>query len=121
MCMCLLSGVSNALGRVSNSTNLVMGLSQNESQWRELDAQVHEYPALITFKAIGVGGNDFERAMTQCVESVIGKVHAECINSKLSSKSNYISVSFSVWVQNQDQKLQIYDKMKEDGRLKFYI
>ena len=55
--------------------------------------QVNEYPGQRTFKAIGTGDQAFVAAMTACVEEVVGKVHEECISSRLSTKGNYISVT----------------------------
>lgn len=31
--------------------------------------------------------------MTACVERVVGTVHAECVQQRLSAKGNYISVT----------------------------
>lgn len=59
--------------------------------------------------------------MVACVEKVVGQVHEECVSSRLSGKGNYISVTFSVWIETPDQILSIYEEMKKDGRLKFYI
>lgn len=36
---------------------------------------------------------DFVAAMTNCVERVVGTVHAECVQQRLSAKGNYISVT----------------------------
>lgn len=55
--------------------------------------QVNEYPGQRTFKAIGTGDQDFVAAMTACVSSVVGTVHAECVQHRLSAKGNYISVT----------------------------
>lgn len=117
-----LGGVSNAQGRVARGTNIVFGTDDSEEKWRELDSQVNEYPGQRTFKAIGVGGDDFVASMKICVASVIGRVHEECVSSRLSAKGNYVSVTVGpVWVETPDQVLEIYSRMKEDGRLKFYI
>jgi len=117
-----LGEVSSADGRVSERTNVIFGTDLSEEKWRELDSQVNEYPGQQTFKAIGVGGDDFVVAMIACVEAVIGKVHNECVSRRLSAKGNYISVTVGpVWVEKPDQLLDIYNKMKEDGRLKYFI
>lgn len=117
-----LGDLSEAQGRKSRGTNIVFGTDESEEKWRELDSQVNEYPGQRFFKAIGAGGDDFIEAMTTCVESVVGKVHEECVSSRWSAKGNYVSVTVGpVWVENPDQVLAIYNAMKEDGRLKFYI
>lgn len=117
-----LGDLSEAQGRKPRGTNIVFGTDESEEKWRELDSQVNEYPGQRSFKAIGAGGDDFVIAMTACVESVVGKVHEECVSSRWSAKGNYVSVTVGpVWVENPDQVLAIYNAMKEDGRLKFYI
>jgi len=106
---------------VANRTNVVF-TDDSEEKWRQLDSQVNEYPGQQYFKAIGVGGDDFVQAMTACVEEVVGKVHEECVAARPSSKGKYISVTLGpVWVQTPDDVLQIYNKMKQDGRLRYFI
>lgn len=117
-----LGGVSDAEGRVARSTNVVLGTDDSEEKWRELDMQVNEYPGQRTFKAIGSGGEDFTIAMTACVENVVGKVHQECVSTRPSSTGKWLSVTIGpVWVETPEQVLEIYNAMKADGRLKFYI
>ena len=75
-----------------------------------------------TFKAIGSGGDDFVVAMTACVEAVVGTVHTECVSTRPSATGKWISVTVGpVWVETPEQVLSIYESMKADGRLKFYI
>lgn len=118
-----LQNVSEAAGRVPQRNNIVLGAGENsEEKWRELDEQVNEYPGQRVFKAIGTGGDDFVQKMTACVEEVVGTVHQECVNSRLSSNGNYISVTVGpVWVETPEQAVEIYEKMKADGRMRFYI
>jgi putative lipoic acid-binding regulatory protein len=48
-------------------------------------------------------------------------VHKECVSHRFSAGGKYVSVTVSVWVETPDQVLEIYNKMKEDGRLRYYI
>ncbi|PRW33933.1 hypothetical protein C2E21_7390 [Chlorella sorokiniana] len=117
-----LAAASSSIGRTSSSNNVILDTTSDESKWRELDLQVNEYPGQRTFKAIGTGDQDFVAAMTECVESVVGTVHAECVQQRLSAKGNYISVTVGpVWVETPDQVLKIYENMKADGRLRFFF
>ena len=117
-----LGGVSNAQGRVARSTNVVLGINETEEKWRELDEQVNEYPGQREFKVIGSGGDDFVMAMTACVAAHVGTVHEECVTSRLSSGGKWVSVTIGpVWVEEPAQMLAIYDLMREDGRLKYFI
>lgn len=87
------AGLSAAVGRVPSSNNVILDTTNDEDKWRELDAQVNPYPGQRTFKAIGTGDQAFVAAMTECVESVVGTVHAECVSHRASSKGNYTSVT----------------------------
>ena len=143
------TGWSDAQGRLAGGNNIILGASDSEDKWRQLDEQVRRgavgwgatartmrprrhrapraprqvnvYPGTRTFKAIGTGGDDFVQAMERCVSSVVGTVHAECVNTRLSTKGNYVSVTISVWIETPDQALAIYELMKQDGRLRFFF
>jgi putative lipoic acid-binding regulatory protein len=115
-----LSTASNAVGRVARATNVVLGTDESEEKWRELDQQVNEYPGQRTFKAIGSGGEDFVASMTAAVAAQVGTVHAECVSRR--AKGKWVSVTVGpVWVETPEQVLAIYEAMKDDGRLKFFI
>jgi putative lipoic acid-binding regulatory protein len=59
--------------------------------------------------------------MAACVEGVVGGLHAECISARPSSGGKYTSVTLTAWVETPDQVLEIFKRMSEDERLKFYI
>lgn len=67
--------------------------------------QVNTYPGYRSFKAIGVGGDGFVRAMVSAVESVVATpVHEECVQERPSSKGSYISVTVGpVLLHNREQ------------------
>ena len=114
-----LGNLSSHQGRIANTTNIVFG-DESEEKWRELDNQVNEYPGQRTFKAIGSGGVDFVKAMVGCVAAEVGAVHEECVSSR--TKGKWISVTVGpVWVETPEQVLNIYNAMKADGRLRFFI
>ena len=66
---------------------------------------MNTYPGYRSFKAIGVGGSGFVRAMVSAVESVVATpVHEECVQERPSSKGSYISVTVGpVLLHNRDQ------------------
>ncbi|KAL6768488.1 CGL144 [Auxenochlorella protothecoides x Auxenochlorella symbiontica] len=117
-----LGELSDRVGRVAQTNNVVLGTG-DESEWRELDAQVNAYPADRTFKAIGSGGDDFVASMTSCVERVVGvRLPSSRVTHRLSAGGKYVSVTIGpVLVETPDQVLAIFNGMKADGRLKFYI
>ncbi|KAG2499611.1 hypothetical protein HYH03_002550 [Edaphochlamys debaryana] len=75
-----------------------------------------------SWTAIGTGGQDFKMNMINCVSSVVGTVHTECISERHSSQKKYISVTIGpVWVESTDQIIQVYANMKADPRAKWII
>lgn len=98
------------------------GQGESDPNWDELDQHVNEYPGNRTFKAIGYGGDDFASCMRNCVEQVLGDVKDDCIRTRESSEKKYISVTIGpVLVESPDQVKEIYTRMQQDGRMKFFI
>eukprot|EP00882_Tetradesmus_deserticola_P006491 GHRQ01006830.1.p1 GENE.GHRQ01006830.1~~GHRQ01006830.1.p1 ORF type:complete len:162 (+),score=39.34 GHRQ01006830.1:557-1042(+) len=94
----------------------------SEAEWRKIDKKVNKYPGQRTFTAIGAGGDGFKATMLAAVESVVGSVHVECISERPSSGGKYVSVRIGpVWVQDADQVVAVFNKMREDDRLKWYM
>ncbi|KAJ9513946.1 hypothetical protein V8C86DRAFT_2632229 [Haematococcus lacustris] len=115
-----LSAIARSSGRPGNSTNVVLASDASEETWRKLDKRVNKYPDQRVFTAIGSGGTDFQAAMVDAVQRVVGSVHCECVSAR--TRGAYISVRVGpVWVENGDQVLAIYENMRADARLRFFI
>lgn len=107
---------------VKSISPTIMAGSGNPGEWDQLDQHINEYPGERTFKAIGFGGNEFVKAMRVCVESVLGELDDTVIQTKESSGGKYISVTFGpVVVETPEQIKDIYGRMQEDGRMKFFL
>ncbi|KAG2435001.1 hypothetical protein HYH02_011999 [Chlamydomonas schloesseri] len=118
-----LTELSGSSGRVSLGSNLLL-CAKGEEEWRRLSKKVYgdKFPIQRSFTAVGTGGQDFKQAMVAAVESVVGYVHTECVAEKHSSARKYISVTVGpVWVENGDQIVAIYQKMKDDTRARYLI
>lgn len=116
-----LGGISKVDGRVAAGNNLVLGGDNSLEKWRELDAKVNEYPTGRVFKAIGSGGDDFVRSMASAIKSV---THVDDIPSSArpSAKGNYISATLGpVMMESSDQVVKVYERMREDRRLRWYL
>ncbi|PNH04281.1 hypothetical protein TSOC_009575 [Tetrabaena socialis] len=88
--------------------------------WKRVDAKVNTYPDTRLFTAVGSGGEEFRDAMVACVEAVIGA--RAPVSVRPSSQGKYLSVRVGpVVVQNRDQVLAVFLKMREDKRLKFHL
>uniref|UniRef100_A0A061R918 Uncharacterized protein n=2 Tax=Tetraselmis sp. GSL018 TaxID=582737 RepID=A0A061R918_9CHLO len=117
-----LGEVSKQQGREPETRNFVLGSEGSIEKWRELDEKVNEYPGQRSFKCVGVAESGFRESMVQAVEDVVGSVHPEMVNTRSSSKGNYISVQIGpVIVKNPDQVIEIFSLMKQDERLKWVM
>ena len=94
---------------------------KTQDEWTQLDEHINEYPGERSFKAIGAGEADFVRSMRACVEKVVGVIEDDQVDTKESSGGKYVSVTFRVMVQSADEMKEIYEEMKKDGRMKFFI
>ncbi|GFR46957.1 hypothetical protein Agub_g8607 [Astrephomene gubernaculifera] len=90
------------------------------ADWKQIDAKVNTYPCERLFTAVGSGGEEFRAAMVACVEGVVGGPAP--VEVRASSGGAYISVRVGpVVVQNRDQVLDIFVRMRQDKRLKFHL
>ncbi|XP_078433292.1 phosphoribosylformylglycinamidine synthase isoform X2 [Wolffia australiana] len=118
--------VSKWEGRNSYTTNIVMGgtvTDDSTDEWRSLDQKVNSYPTVRGFTAIGTGGDDFIQSMVVAVESVLQKPIPEGhINSKFSSRGKYVSVNIGpIQVVSSEQVQAIYNAMRQDNRMKYFL
>jgi putative lipoic acid-binding regulatory protein len=101
---------------------LVLGESTSDEDWRKLDEKVHEYPAPRFFTSIGTGDDDFRRSMVTAVESVIGALPEERVVQRYSEKGKYVSVKIGpIMCSSADQVLAIYQAMRADSRMRYFI
>ncbi|CAM8954198.1 unnamed protein product [Rhodiola kirilowii] len=121
-----ISEVSKAEGRVGQTTNVVIGGTVTDdatNEWLELDQKVNSYPTVRGFTAIGTGGDDFVQSMVVAVESVIQQPIPEGrITQKVSSRGKYVSVNIGpVRVLSSEQVQAVYNAMRRDDRMKYFL
>ncbi|KAK9934369.1 hypothetical protein M0R45_021516 [Rubus argutus] len=121
-----ISEVSRTEGRVGQTTNVVIGgtvADDSTTEWLDLDQKVNSYPTVRGFTAIGTGGDDFVQAMVVAVESVIQKPVPEGrVKQKLSSGGKYVSVNIGpVQVISSEQVQAVYNAMRRDDRMKYFL
>ncbi|KAL0050214.1 hypothetical protein WJX82_006610 [Trebouxia sp. C0006] len=117
-----LGEVSSSSGRDAGSKNLVLGTSDSVAKWRQLDEKVNQYPGHRDFKAIGSGGEDFKQTIVRAVEDVVGPVKEDRVVQRPSSQGKFISITLKdVKVHNPDQVLAVYEAMRRDKRLRYYL
>lgn len=121
-----ISEVSKTEGRVGQTTNVVIGGTVHDdstNEWLALDKKVNSYPYERGFTAIGTGGDDFVHSMVVAVESVIQQPVPEGqVRQKLSSGGNYVSVNIGpIQVVSSEQVQAVYEAMKRDVRMKYFL
>ncbi|XP_019438303.1 PREDICTED: uncharacterized protein LOC109344128 [Lupinus angustifolius] len=121
-----ISEVSKTEGRVGQTTNMVIGgtvADDSTNEWLSLDQKVNSYPTVRGFTAIGTGGEDFVQAMVVAVESVIQQpIPRGRVKQKLSSRGKYVSVNIGpVQVVSSEQVQAVYNAMKRDDRMKYFL
>ncbi|PSS13680.1 Fibrous sheath-interacting protein [Actinidia chinensis var. chinensis] len=121
-----ISEVSKTEGRVGQTTNVVIGgtvTDDSTNEWVALDQKVNSYPTVRGFTAIGTGGDDFVQAMVVAVESVLQQPIPEGrVKHKLSSRGKYVSVNIGpVQVVSSEQVQAVYNAMRRDDRMKYFL
>ncbi|KAJ8563128.1 hypothetical protein K7X08_031580 [Anisodus acutangulus] len=121
-----ISEVSKTEGRVGQTTNVVIGGTVHDdstNEWLALDKKVNSYPTERGFTAIGTGGDDFVHSMVVAVESVIQQPVPEGqVRQKLSSGGKYVSVNIGpIQVVSSEQVQAVYEAMKRDIRMKYFL
>ncbi|XP_057486907.1 uncharacterized protein LOC130773002 isoform X2 [Actinidia eriantha] len=118
--------VSKTEGRVGQTTNVVIGgtvTDDSTNEWVALDQKVNSYPTVRGFTAIGTGGDDFVQAVVVAVESVLQQPIPEGrVKHKLSSRGKYVSVNIGpVQVVSSEQVQAVYNAMRRDDRMKYFL
>ncbi|KAG2651121.1 uncharacterized protein LOC120655816 [Panicum virgatum] len=121
-----ISQIASSTGRVAQTTNVVMGGTVTDDatdEWLVLDKKVNTYPTVRGFTAIGTGGDDFVQSMVVAVESVIEEsIPKGQISQKVSAKGKYVSVKIGpIRVVSSEQVQAVYNAMKKDVRMKFFL
>ncbi|KAL7261353.1 hypothetical protein ACSBR1_006910 [Camellia fascicularis] len=121
-----ISEVSKTEGRVGQTTNVVIGgtvTDDSTNEWLALDQKVNSYPTVRGFTAIGTGGDDFVQAMVVAVESVLQQpIPQGQVKYKLSSRGKYVSVNIGpVRVISSEQVQEVYNAMRRDDRMKYFL
>ncbi|XP_021855180.1 uncharacterized protein [Spinacia oleracea] len=118
--------VSKTEGRVGQTTNVVIGgtiAGDSTDEWLDLDQKVNSYPTVRGFTAIGTGGDDFVNSMVVAVESVLQQPIPEGqVKQKMSSRGKYVSVNIGpVQVMSSEQVQAVYNAMRRDDRMKYFL
>ncbi|KAI3957056.1 hypothetical protein MKW92_047766 [Papaver armeniacum] len=124
-----ISEVSKTEGRIGQTTNVVIGgtvTDDSTNEWVALDQKVNTYPTVRGFTAIGTGGEDF---CTQwlLLLSLFFKSQSQRYFFRHCEAENifggkYVSVNRGpVHVISSEQVQAVYNAMKRDVRMKYFL
>ncbi|GKB28718.1 putative YbeD-like domain-containing protein [Tanacetum coccineum] len=84
---------------------------------------VNTYPTVRGFTAIGTGGDDFVTSHGQCCRHQSFQHHSQGqVKQKMSSGGKYVSVNIGpVQVVSSEQVQAVYNAMKSDERMKYFL
>ncbi|KAI3733344.1 hypothetical protein L6452_12787 [Arctium lappa] len=122
----VISDTSKTEGRVGQTTNMVFGdtvIDGSTGEWLTLNQKVNTYPSVRRFTAIGIGGDDFVQSMVVAVESVVQHpIPQGHVKQRVSSGGKYVSVNIGpVQVISREQVRAVYNAMRTDERMKFFL
>ncbi|NTX08002.1 DUF493 domain-containing protein [Myxococcus sp. CA051A] len=81
-----------------------------------------EYPAVYTFKVMGLQGPGFAEHVRDLFRKMMGsEISPDSIHEQPSSKGKYLSLSVSVYLLSEEQRRSIYEQLKKDPRVVYYL
>ncbi|MCI5107064.1 MAG: DUF493 domain-containing protein [Pseudomonadales bacterium] len=93
----------------------------SDSDQQDVEAPRIEFPCLYPIKIIGISEGEFELEVVEVVERHTGKIDAELIKIRNSSKSNYISVTVTIAATGEEQLQNIFQDLKAVSKVKMVL
>jgi putative lipoic acid-binding regulatory protein len=113
----------NSKGKVTTVMGDGASLGGNLS-WEELDEKVNEYPMDRKFQAIGEGDDAFVQRIVGMIEEALGRPVDNPdtnVTSRPSSKGKYVSANVTVRLENGNEVIAVYEKLKACDDVKWYL
>jgi len=81
-----------------------------------------EYPTVYTFKVMGKQEHGFRPYVAQLFKRLMGTdISPDSISEQASSQGKYLSVSVSVFLLSEEQRVSIYMALKKEKRVLYYL
>jgi putative lipoic acid-binding regulatory protein len=81
-----------------------------------------EYPAVYTFKVMGVQEHGFVEYVRTLFKRLMGtEISPDSISEQPSSKGKYVSVSISVYLLSEEHRRAIYAQLHQEKRIVYYL
>jgi putative lipoic acid-binding regulatory protein len=79
------------------------------------------YPSEYTYKIMGLAADDFPEHARRLVASVVAEVPAEEVTVRSSAGGKYLSVSVTVVLRSEEERVAVYAALKRDGRVVYAL
>ena len=81
-----------------------------------------EYPAVYTFKVMGLKEDGFGEYVRTLFKRLMGtEISPDSIREQPSSKGTYVSLSVSVYLLSEEHRRAIYAELHKDERVVYYL
>ena len=81
-----------------------------------------EYPAVYTFKVMGVQEHGFVEYVRTLFKRLMGtEISPDSLREQPSSKGKYVSVSISVYLLSEEHRRAIYAQLHQEKRIIYYL
>ena len=114
---------TSAPGQGNTGSTTVMVGADTDEKWKELDAKVNEYPSMRKFQAIGADEEGFVDDIVTLISNALGGrvIHPENVTTRPSSKGKYVSANVIAEMLSGDDVLSVYQALKSDKRIKWFL
>jgi uncharacterized protein len=81
-----------------------------------------EYPTVYSFKVMGKQEHGFREWVRQLFHRVLGQeVSPDSISEQPSSQGKYVSVTVSVYLISEEQRIRLYEALHREKRILYYL
>lgn len=86
------------------------------------DKPLIQYPTDYVFKVMGKQEHGFREYVRQLFKRILGtEVSPDSISEQPSSGAKYLSVSVSVYLLSEEQRVAVYTQLKKERRVLYYL
>ncbi len=95
---------------------------QSPPEGGEQNKPLIEYPAIYTFKVMGLQEHGFAEYVRTLFKRLMGtEISPDSIHEQPSSRGKYVSVSVSVYLLSEEHRRAIYAQLHQEKRVVYYL
>lgn len=81
-----------------------------------------EYPTVYAFKVMGKQEHGFREFVRSVFKRALGQeVSPDSISEQASSQNKYVSLTVSVYLLSEEQRVRIYEALHKEKRILYYL